>query len=233
LTGVLSDIDLPWGLAVPIETKFANVEGAISGYGARFGNEDLVGHIIAPGAFAKTLRDLKASGRKLPLLWQHAMDRPIGAWHTLREDEKGLWVEGQLELATQLGREAQALVKAGALDGLSIGYRTAKGSVKNGVRILEAIDLYEVSLVTLPANPLARVQRVKQAGGELFASVRELEDFLHGSGLPRGAAKAIASGGFSGLSVHASNTSKHLSQLAGAAALAVAQLKGAQHDERE
>ena len=93
------------------------------------------------------------------MLWQHDPTRPIGVWDEVREDGRGLWVKGRLILEVQAAREAQALLQAGAIDGLSIGYRTLRSEkAAGGQRLLHEIELWEVSLVTFPMLPEARVQ---------------------------------------------------------------------------
>ena len=101
---------------------------------------------------------LAKAGQRVKMLWQHDPAQPIGVWDEVREDDKGLWVKGRLLESTQKGREAAELIRAGAMDGLSIGYRT-KRAVKNdkGQRVLTELELWEVSLVTFPMLPSARV----------------------------------------------------------------------------
>ena len=149
-----------------LETKYTALSsltetgeiGRIKGYASRFGEPDQSGDVVAAGAFAKSLDRLKQAGRAVKFLWQHDPARPIGVWTEVRENETGLWVAGEVLTEIQLGREAAALMKAGAIDGLSIGYRVVK-SEKNketGGRTLLEIDLWEVSLVTFPMLPTAR-----------------------------------------------------------------------------
>jgi hypothetical protein len=148
--------------------------GYFSGYGAYFGNEDAYGDVIERGAFAESLEEWKAAGKLPPMLLQHgggflggADDLvPVGKWDAMREDSKGLRVEGHLfAMGTDRGAYIYEGLKEGALDGLSIGFRTreARLGTKPGEpeRTLTNIDLVEVSLVTFPANPKARVASVK------------------------------------------------------------------------
>lgn len=137
--------------------KQIDEQGIFEGYAAVFGNEDLVGDIIEPGAFAKTLQE----NPKIPILWQHNPSEPIGVTLAAVEDGKGLRVQGQLNLETTRGREAYALLKQGALKGLSIGYDTIKEAWDGTVRRLKEIRLWEWSLVTFPANPMAQVEGIK------------------------------------------------------------------------
>ena len=114
--------------------------------------------VVQRGAYRGSLDGLKAAGQRVKMLWQHDPTQPIGVWDEVREDERGLRVRGRLLDCTQRGREAAALIEAGAIDGLSIGYRTKK-AVKDGKgqRLLTELELWEVSLVTFPMLPSARV----------------------------------------------------------------------------
>jgi len=133
--------------------------GEFEGFAAVFGNVDLQDEKIERGAFSKTLQERP----DLPVLWQHDTAEPIGVTVRAEETDHGLQVKGRLNLETQRGREAYALLKQGAVKGLSIGYDVVKDSVQNGVRKLLEVKLWEWSLVTLPANPKALVTAVKTA----------------------------------------------------------------------
>jgi len=141
-------------------------DGTFSGYGSVFGVVDSYGDIVLPGAFSESLAAHAAEGRMPSLLWQHDDKNPIGVWTDMREDERGLWCEGRLVLEVQQAREAHALMKAGALDGLSIGYDTIEhefgpyGGAGN-YRLLKTLDLWEVSPVTFPACRPSRIEAVK------------------------------------------------------------------------
>lgn len=137
-------------------------DGTFEGYGSIFGNMDAYGDIVVKGAFARDI----AEGKKPALLWQHRSDMPCGIYMEIREDEKGLYLKGQLNLETQVGKEAYALLKQGALSGLSIGFNTRKSEWDevNKIRRLVDVELWEVSLVTFPANSAARVEGVKSEG---------------------------------------------------------------------
>lgn len=167
-------------------------EGRFSGYASVFGVVDSQKDMILPGAFSRSLLSGKTH---IKLLWQHDVREPIGVIDALHEDKNGLHVEGRLLLEVARAREAYALLKEGAMNGLSIGYtvKEAAFDAKTGVRLLKEIDLWEVSLVTFPANAEATVRRVKTA---MPGSVREFEHFLRGSGFSRSRAKAIALKGF-------------------------------------
>lgn len=130
----------------------------IEGYASLFGAVDQGGDVVQPGAYTASLNALSAEDRSIKMLWQHDPAQPIGVWDEVREDERGLWVKGRILTDVEKGREAISLLAAGALDGLSIGYRTVKAA-KNakGQRELTQLELWEVSLVTFPMLPQARV----------------------------------------------------------------------------
>ena len=151
----------------PLETKFRGFDGElalkdeteIAGYASIFGAADHGGDVVQPGAYGASLASLARAGRGVKMLWQHDPSRPIGVWDEVREDKRGLFVRGRLLPEVQAGREALALLKAGAIDGLSIGYRTVRSEkAAGGKRLLHEIELWEVSLVTFPMLSDARVQ---------------------------------------------------------------------------
>ncbi len=150
------------GILPGLETKFCQFEtvgqvgddAVIAGYASLFGSKDQGGDCVAKGAFAASL----VGGKSVKMLWQHDPSRPIGVWDEVREDGQGLFVKGRLLTEVQGGREALVLLKAGAIDGLSIGYRAKKAEKSaDGGRILHEIELWEVSLVTFPMLPEARI----------------------------------------------------------------------------
>jgi len=130
----------------------------IEGYASLFGKADQGGDVVQRGAYAKSLARLTARGGRIKMLWQHDPAQPIGIWDEVREDARGLWVKGRILIDVARGREAAALIEAGAIDGLSIGYRTLRAQ-KNGKggRLLSELELWEVSVVTFPMLPDARV----------------------------------------------------------------------------
>lgn len=161
-----------------LEHKFARLGEAlalqdgcvIEGYASLFGQSDKGGDIVQKGAYAASL----ARGKGIKMLWQHDPAQPIGIWEDVREDGRGLWVKGRLLLDVARGREAAALIGAGAIDGLSIGYRTLRATKNDrGQRLLQELELWEVSLVTFPMLPSARVSA---KGDDLpeVAAMREL-----------------------------------------------------------
>lgn len=178
---------MEYGFAT-VELKAA-AEGEIEGYGAVFGNRDDHGDVVAKGAFAESL----AAARKPKMLFQHDTDRPIGVWTEVAEDERGLRVKGRLLMGVAAAREVWEMVKAGALDGLSIGYRTLLADRTEAARVIVKADLWEVSLVTFPANGLARIDAAKAA----TMTEREFERLLvRDAGLSRSVALAVMAGGF-------------------------------------
>lgn len=194
-----------------IEVKFApddvNAKGEFAGYGAVFGNSDSHGDVIAPGAFTETLKVWGGRGRLPSMKLMHGTfgnpfagdDLPIGVWKDMREDGKGLWVEGKLSAVdTDRGQYLHGLIKDGALGGLSIGYRAKKAVKGDGVnapkRTLQEIILAEVSLVDDPSNSEARVRDIKSAD---IVTIRDFEAALRDVlGFSNGQAKRIAASGF-------------------------------------
>lgn len=149
-----------------LEHKFARfgdgitVEGGteISGYASLFGSVDQGGDVVSKGAYGTSLAAGLKAGRRIKMLWQHDPGQPIGVWDEVREDARGLWVKGRILDSVARGREAAALIAAGAIDGLSIGYRTVRAAKNDaGQRMLTELGLWEVSLVTFPMLPTARV----------------------------------------------------------------------------
>jgi HK97 family phage prohead protease len=150
-----------------LKIKSLNEAGEIEGYGSTFGGEaDCYGDIVEAGAFAKTLAAHAAKGTAPKMLWQHRMSAPIGIWTEAREDDKGLFLRGKLFVEqVQQAREAYALLKGGAIDGLSIGYSVTRyeSDPESGIWYLKELDLQEVSIVTIGANENATVFGVKAA----------------------------------------------------------------------
>lgn len=163
----------------PFEVKAIADNGTFSGHASVFGELDSYRDIVMPGAFKLSLeKDYKAKGRSVPMLWQHNAATPIGIYTTIKEDDIGLFVEGEVNMAVQQGREAHALMKQGALSGLSIGYQTVNSEwdEKEITRKLLQVDLWEVSPVTFPAGDAARINSVKSLDG--IATLSEVEDYL-------------------------------------------------------
>ena len=154
------------------ETGLAIVGAALEGYASVFGVADQGGDVVLHGAYAASLARMRAEGRRVKMLWQHDPGQPIGIWDEVREDAVGLWVKGRLLTELARGREAAALLAAGAIDGLSIGYRTVKAECDaKGRRQLAELDLWEVSLVTFPMLPEARVAAKSETGFDLMGEL--------------------------------------------------------------
>ena len=185
----------------PLNIKAIEDDGTFSGYGSVFDVVDSYKDIVLPGAFKKSLADYEARGKMPKMLWQHASWEPIGVWTKMVEDEKGLYVEGRLIMEVERAREAHALLKAGAVDGLSIGYDTPKGGAEfneeENVLELKQINLWETSIVTFPANQDAMIDQVRHkmaAGQEL--SIREMEALLRDAGMSKTDAMTLLATGF-------------------------------------
>ena len=166
----------------PMEIKQISDEGYFSGYGSVFDVVDDWDDVIVRGAFAETLQS------KTPvMLWQHDSAEPIGVYERVYEDEIGLWVEGRLLLDLEKGREAYILLKNRAIRGLSIGFLPIawEDEMRNRkkIRVLKSIDLWEVSLVTFPANKKAVVDEIK--------TVRGFESFLRDLGYSKTEASTV------------------------------------------
>ena len=178
------------------------LDGTFEGYASLFNRRDLGSDVVLPGAFRATLQQRAASG--IRLLFQHDPNQPIGVWERIHEDARGLFVRGRLALEVAKAREVHALMKAGAIDGLSIGFRAVKGArdARSGIRNLSEIDLWEISVVTFPMQPDARIGSVK---GRAFdgrnPTMREFERWLtQDAGFTRTEARAVMREGYTGLS---------------------------------
>ncbi|WP_267388687.1 HK97 family phage prohead protease [Sphingomonas sp. GC_Shp_3] len=160
-------------LSCDLEFKFDDETGKIDGYGSVFNLIDRGGDIVLPGAFKASLRAKGSAG--VPMLWNHDASAPIGVWNDYAEDEKGLKLSGQLVLEVPQAAAVRALIKAKAIRGLSIGYRTQDYAIDRttGARSLKKVDLWEVSVVTFPMLPEAQITGVKGA-----FDPRELERVL-------------------------------------------------------
>lgn len=188
-----------------LDIKALKETGEFEGYGSTFGGEpDSYGDVIAPGAYADSLTAHRAAGTMPKMFWQHNPAEPIGKWVEASEDTRGLLLKGKLNMGVQRAREAYELLKAGDIDGLSIGYRIKEYSVDTdtGVWTLEKLDLKEVSVVSIGANEQATIGSVKaakaahqlteslKAGGRL--TEREFETWLKGLGFSNSQAERAA-----------------------------------------
>ncbi len=187
-------------IVTPLDLKSVDDDGSFEGYASLFNREDLGRDVILPGAFRDSVQKRGASGIKM--LFQHNPAEPIGVWDEVREDARGLYARGTLMSGVARAREVLALMRAGALDGLSIGFKAEKARRDaKGVRRIEKIDLWEISVVTFPMLPEARVANVKRrpfAGN--IPTERDLERWLtRDAGLTRMEARAVVRDGFKGL----------------------------------
>lgn len=164
-----------------LQLKSLGSDGVFAGYASVFNLVDSQRDLILPGAFAETVR---GRSQQIKLLWQHDQREPIGMIDELIEDENGLFIRGRLMLDIARAREAYSLLKEGAISGLSIGYtpKIYRVDPDSGIRVLSALDLWEVSLVTFPANHAAQVTVVKgrepdeiKLPGELLRLSHEIE----------------------------------------------------------
>ena len=176
------------------ETKFVRLgeevrvtDGTvIEGYASLFWVTDQGGDVVSAGAYAASLARLRAAGGGVKMLWQHDPGEPIGVWDEVREDARGLYVRGRLLPEVARAREAAALIGTGAIDGLSIGYRTVRAEKDGkGRRLLRELELWEVSLVTFPMLAEARVAAKADAAlaaeiGALTEAVREARAAMAG-----------------------------------------------------
>jgi uncharacterized protein len=177
-----------------LEIRATGDDGMIEGYGSVFGVKDAYSDIVAPGAFAMSLAAHKKDGSMPAMLWQHDTSEPIGVWTEMVEDELGLRVKGQIVLETDRGKAAHALLKKGALRGLSIGFVSKEWSydADAGIRTVTQVDLWEVSLVTFPANGKATVDSVKGAVDQITAP-KDAERILREAGFSKADATAMVS----------------------------------------
>ena len=190
-------------LDIPFEIKSISDSGAFTGYGSVFGVKDSYSDIVIKGAFTNSLNQWKEKGRLPALLWQHKMDEPIGYYTKMVEDDNGLYVEGQLLIDDDpLAKRAYAHMRAKSLSGLSIGYvlNDYDYDSEKGAFILRDIDLWEVSVVTFPANDEARIDNVKSIfeSGDI-PPPKEIERVLRDVGLSRTQSKAFMAEGYSSL----------------------------------
>lgn len=192
---------MPDPLVAPVETKFLpfdanggapalafkaaeendgaeSAAARVLGYASTFGGvPDSYGDVIAPGAFGETIREWQRRSWRLPMLLNHDPACTVGVWNGLAEDAIGLKVEGELTPGHRAAQDLTASLKHGAVSGLSIGYRSLRSSDgPNGTRILEEVELFEISAVTHPANERARVTGVKSA--QAILTLRDLETLL-------------------------------------------------------
>lgn len=172
-----------------MQVKADGTAGTLEGYGSSFGGDpDSYGDVIAKGAFSASLRQ-----RMPKMLYQHDSAMIAGVWDTAEEDNHGLFLKGRF-INTPLSQQAREECAAGALDSMSIGFSTNDQDYdpKTGIRTLKDINLYEVSLVTFPANQNALIGAVKS----MPTTIREFEELLRDAGFTSAAVTKIAARGF-------------------------------------
>lgn len=197
--------------AFPFDIKSLSDAGQIEGLAAGYGNLDAHGDIFAPGAFTKSIAAISRGGRTPAMLLHHDQRRPAGRWTDFAETPKGLVVKGHLAIEAADGREAYALLKGGALTGLSVGYREkAAKAGPQGANLITEADLFEVSLVATPSNPITTISSVKGIG-----DVRDLENLLREHGFSSRKAKAAASAAWRAVGDHQDEDDAVAGKLAG------------------
>ena len=179
------------------ELKGLSEDGTFEGYGSVFGVRDSFGAIVEKGAFKRSLKEDPTPA----LLWQHNTDEPIGVYQEIREDNTGLFVKGKFTRGVPKADAAHLLLRERALNGLSIGFRVNPGGAEfdeeTGERTLTDVKLFEVSLVTFPANESALITDVRAALNEIETE-REFERHLRDGGMSNVFAKLVARHGFEG-----------------------------------
>ena len=203
-----------------------SLDGTFEGYASLFHRRDMSGDMVMPGAFRASLAARGPAG--IRMLFQHDPAQPIGVWDKLYEDARGLYARGRLTTEVSRAREVLALMRSGAIDGLSIGFRTVKSRREGrNARALLEIDLWEISIVTFPMLPEARIGKVKALSfGGATPTTREFERWLtQDAGFTRSEARALMRDGIKGLEVLRDGTSAHgwqkrlVAQMAAAAEL--------------
>lgn len=182
-------------MPVMIEAKDIGEDGTFTGLASTFGGKpDSYGDTIAAGAFAETIEKGGYGGNGIKMLWQHDRAKPIGIWTEMVETKKGLQVRGQLAINTTLGRDVYELMKIGAINAMSIGFDGVESENTKTGRLFKKVELYEVSLVTFPANTGAKVTNVKTLDDlKDVKSLSQLETVLRDAGFSRDAAKTVIS----------------------------------------
>lgn len=144
-------------------------DATICGYASVYGETDNDNEIVCFGAFAEV------ENREVKLLWQHDQSKPIGVITKIKEDNYGLYIEADINIKTQYGQEAVALIEQGAVNGLSIGFKIINSKYdKEGIRNILSAELYEISVVTFPANEKASIHQI---GHGLDRAIAAIEQF--------------------------------------------------------
>lgn len=185
-------------ITVPLQVK-ALEAGQFEGYASTFGNVDLGGDVVVKGAFQESIHKARSTGEWPQMFWMHKPDQIPGKWHDMMEDTKGLKVKGET-LPTTIGKDVKILMDARAVRALSIGFSLDDEEdfeFRDGVRLLKRINLWEVSPVSIPMNPKAKISAVKallhQRGESLTDLKRDLEQWFRSKGLSKSQSLAFAS----------------------------------------
>lgn len=181
-------------------TKFDIKEGEIVAYVTTFGNEDVVGDVMAPNALDKWVKEFNdGEDNMLPMLWSHKSDSPIGHWDKFEIDNTGVKGYGTLYTETTQGDDVRKLMSRGLVNSVSVGFTASDWEDKKPRgRYFKEINLKEVSIVLNPANPQAKVVSVKEEDG---VNVRALEKLLREAGLSRKESKSLIAGGINEMKV--------------------------------
>lgn len=176
---------------IRLDFKDMSEDGVFEGYASKFDDQDQGGDTVLKGAFRASLKQRKP--KQVKMLWQHDPSYPIGIWEDVKEDATGLYVKGRLLTSVQKAKETYELMKAGVLDGLSIGYRTIKSirDERTGFRQLKEVDLWEISVVTFPMLRSATVTSIKGDWGK-----RDVERVLRDAGMPNAMTVKLIAGGW-------------------------------------
>jgi HK97 family phage prohead protease len=188
------DLEQKQFLNVPFEVKEIDNDQDprymfFEGYASTFGNVDLGDDVVEKGAFLKSIQ----SRPEIKLLWQHSMDKPVGKSIELKEDDRGLFLRGRISKRTTLGQDTATLIEDGVIDSMSIGFFIKEYDIKEGIRHLKEIDLFETSLVTMPMNPEANLTGFKAFKDTEINSLKDIETFLKEGGLSNNESKALIS----------------------------------------
>ncbi|QIL78582.1 HK97 family phage prohead protease [Diaphorobacter sp. HDW4A] len=186
--------------SLPLLEVRSQAQGLIEGYASVFGGIDCYSSFIVKGAYAVSLAQHHASGTNPAMLWAHDMSQPIGRWTSITEDARGLKVTGQINLQTEGGRRTFEHLRAGDVNGLSVGFNYSDDDTEfsNGITYFNRVDLQEISVVSVPADTSARISAVRSPIAKP-TTIRGMEEALEQIGFSRREARSIAAKGFAGL----------------------------------
>ena len=174
--------------------KFDSDLGQLSAYVTTFGNADVVGDIMAPGALDKFVNEFNDSGRKLAMLWNHKADEPIGVWNKFEINSRGVKGFGEIFTDVTRGNDTRNLIKRGVVGSVSVGFVSNKfEQLESGGRLFKEIELREVSVVLSPANPKAKITSAKREDGSV--DLKLVAKLLRNAGLSHSEAKSLIAEG--------------------------------------